>query len=70
MLVSLVAELVVIIVTGALEVPLNKQIEQWQPGAIPPEWREVRMRWDRNHRLRTYFGVAAFLCSVVALSNL
>ena len=70
MLVSLVAELVVIIVTGALEVPLNKQIEQWRPGAIPLEWHEVRTKWDRNHRLRTYFALAAFLCAVVALSSL
>ena len=70
MLVSLVAWLAVIVVTGALEVPLNKRIEQWQPGAIPPEWREVRTKWDGNHRLRTYFGLAAFLCAVVALSNL
>ena len=56
-----------IVVTVAVEVPMNKQVVQWQPGAMPAEWMAVRDRWLRFHAVRTVLGVLSFGCAVGGL---
>lgn len=56
-----------IVVTLAIEVPMNKQVVLWHPGAMPAEWAAVRGRWLRFHVVRTVLGVMAFGCAVVGL---
>jgi hypothetical protein len=63
---SLFASLLVIVITMVLEVPLNNKFARWEPEKIPDDWQLMRDAWLRNHWLRTYFGIAAFLFSLVA----
>lgn len=65
---SLFASLLVIVITMALEVPLNNKFARWGSGKIPDDWQLLRDAWLRNHWLRTYFGIAAFLFSLAACS--
>ena len=64
--ISFFASLLVIVITMALEVPLNNKFARWEPGKIPDDWQLLRDAWLRNHWLRTYFGIAAFLFSLAA----
>ena len=62
---SLFASVLVIVITMALEVPLNNKFARWEPKKVPDDWELLRDAWLRNHWLRTYFGIAAFLFSLV-----
>ena len=56
-----------IVVTLAIEVPINQQVVTWQPGAMPPNWATLRDRWWRFHAVRSGMGVGAFVFAVLGL---
>ncbi|HLI75802.1 MAG TPA: DUF1772 domain-containing protein [Acidobacteriaceae bacterium] len=58
--------LLAIVVTVAVEVPMNKQIAAWDAGAVPANWAAIRDRWLQFHTLRTVAGGVAFACAVLA----
>ncbi len=53
-----------IIVTLAIEVPMNKQIAAWDADAVPAHWAAIRDRWLTFHNVRTAAGVCAFVCAL------
>lgn len=57
-----------IVVTLAIEVPMNKQIAVWDPAAVPANWAEIRDRWLLFHNVRTAAGVFAFVCALGGLA--
>jgi Domain of unknown function (DUF1772) len=61
---------VVLVITMALEVPINRQVASWTAGAAPANWAAVRDRWLWNHLARTGVGVLAFACAATALCEL
>jgi hypothetical protein len=61
---------IVLVITIALEVPINRQVAAWTAGAAPVNWTAVRDRWLWHHLARTVVGVVAFLCAAAALSEL
>jgi uncharacterized membrane protein len=61
--------LVVLAISIGLEVPLNKQIQLWTPGAAPAEWMAIRDRWLWNHLCRAIAAVSAFVCAAIAASR-
>jgi hypothetical protein len=63
-----VCALVAILVTVRLEVPMNKMISSWTPGAAPANWAAIRDQWLRNHLVRSIAGVLGFLCALGGLS--
>lgn len=54
-------------VTLAGNVPINKQVQSWDVAKPPPEWAELRDRWERLHTIRTMFIVAGFALLVAAV---
>ena len=64
---GLVASVLVVALTVALEVPINDRTSTWKSGNIPDDWQHFRDAWLRNHWWRTWCGVAGFLCSLVAM---
>jgi Domain of unknown function (DUF1772) len=45
--------------------PANAQIRAWRPTDAPPaDWRTVRARWERAHRVRRVLLAAAALASL------
>ena len=56
-----------IVITVRVEVPLNRTIALWTPGAAPPDWSLLRDRWLWHHWTRTIASIIAFLCATVGL---
>jgi len=56
------------LVTVIVNVPINREMQRWQPNAAPAEWKRLRDRWERFHSIRTLLvvpGFALFAASVV-----
>ena len=68
--VAAVLTAIVLVITIALEVPINRKVASWTPGAAPANWTAVRDRWLWYHLARTVVGLLAFLCAAAALSEL
>ena len=45
-----------IVVTVAIEVPINKQVVTWDPQALPENFVAIRERWLQFHVVRTVMG--------------
>ena len=68
--VAAVLTAIVLAITIALEVPINRRVASWSAGAAPANWTAVRDRWLWYHLARTVVGLLAFLCAAAALSEL
>jgi uncharacterized membrane protein len=51
--------IVALIVTLAVEVPIDRQIEQWTVATLPSDWKELRDRWEFYHAIRTFVSIGA-----------
>ena len=49
---------VALVITLAVEVPIDNQIRAWTPALLPDNWREMRDRWEAFHVARTFAAVA------------
>jgi len=66
MVVATVAAVGVIIVTAKWEVPMNNEIVKWIAGNEPADWIGTRDMWLHYHWLRTWIGVASFVCALLS----
>jgi uncharacterized membrane protein len=48
------------LVTVLVNVPINREVQTWQPNAPPAEWKRLRDRWERFHSIRTLLVVSGF----------
>ena len=48
-----------LIVTLAVEVPIDNQIKVWTIATLPADWQALRERWEFYHALRTFVSIAA-----------
>jgi hypothetical protein len=60
-------EVIVLVITMAVEIPINTQVQSWQAGSAPPTWMAIRDRWLRYHWMRTVVGVCSFACAAIGL---
>jgi uncharacterized membrane protein len=63
-LAGLVLMIGVLVVTLAVEVPIDNQINNWTVDTLPADWTAIRSRWASFHTLRTFLSlgsVAAFI---------
>lgn len=51
--------IVALIVTLAIEVPIDGQIEQWTVATLPSDWQQLRDRWEFYHTIRTFVSIGA-----------
>jgi uncharacterized membrane protein len=54
-----------LVVTLAVEVPIDNQIRVWTVATLPRNWEALRDRWEWFHALRTFMSIGA-LISVTA----
>lgn len=59
--------MVTLVVTLIVELPIVKQIKQWNPETIPDDWQAIRDRWLRFHTLRVFPAMISFLLYVLAI---
>jgi uncharacterized membrane protein len=67
-IVAATLEAMVLIITVAINIPINNEVQSWQAGSAPLRWMAVRDRWLRFHWLRTAVGVGAFATAVIGLA--
>jgi len=66
---ALLAMIAVLVITLAVEVPIDNQIKVWTTATLPSDWADIRQRWANFHTLRTFVslgGVAAVVAAALA----
>ena len=48
-----------LVITLAVEVPIDNRIETWTAATLPAVWRSIRSRWELWHTVRTFASIAA-----------
>jgi uncharacterized membrane protein len=56
-----------LVITTAIEVPINNQVVTWTKGNVPDNWQQVRNRWQYYNVIRVIFSVLGFLLFAAAI---
>ena len=54
-----------LVVTLAVEVPIDNQIEAWTAATLPGDWRSIQSRWELWHTIRTFLSIAAVIAIII-----
>ena len=63
---SLVLMVGVLVVTLAVEVPIDNKIKSWSVDTLPADWTAIRARWAAFHTFRTFLSLASVAAAVAA----
>jgi uncharacterized membrane protein len=55
-----------LVITLAVEVPIDNQIETWTATTLPADWRSIQARWELFHTIRTFLSIAAVIAVTVS----
>jgi hypothetical protein len=69
MLTALILFVAALVITLAVEVPIDNQIKMWTDATTPANWESVRDRWQHFHTARTFLTLASILSFTFALLN-
>ena len=56
---SFLLMVVTLIITVAIEVPIDNQIKTWTATTTPANWESLRHTWDQFHTARTFTSIAS-----------
>jgi uncharacterized membrane protein len=65
-LAGLLLMIAVLVITLAIEVPIDNLIANWSEATLPADWQEIRARWAAFHTLRTFLALGAVAAAVGA----
>jgi uncharacterized membrane protein len=57
-----------LVITLAVEVPIDNQIEVWTAATLPGDWRSIQSRWEAFHTVRTFLSIGAVVAATVSLA--
>jgi len=55
---SFLLMVVTLIITVAVEVPIDNKIKTWTEATVPANWQALRHTWDQFHTARTFTSIA------------
>ena len=55
-----------LVVTLAVEVPIDNQIQNWTAATLPGDWRSIQSRWELWHTIRTFLSIAALTAVTIS----
>ena len=55
---------ITLIITVAVEVPIDNQIKTWTESTLPADWESLCNKWDQFHTIRTFTSIAS-LCFLI-----
>jgi len=58
--ISFVLMVITLIITVAVEVPIDNQIKTWTAETIPANWQSLRQTWNEFHTIRTFTSISSF----------
>ena len=56
---SFLLMVITLIITVAIEVPIDNQIKTWTASTAPANWESLRHTWDQFHTIRTFTSIAS-----------
>jgi uncharacterized membrane protein len=56
---SFLLMVITLIITVAIEVPIDNQIKGWTENSLPADWQSLRLRWDQFHTIRTFTSLTS-----------
>jgi len=57
-----------LVITTAIEVPINRQVITWTDDNYPSDWEDLRRRWQYFNVVRTVMALLSFAMFTVALA--
>jgi Domain of unknown function (DUF1772) len=60
------SQLASLVLTGAVELPINSTVLTWAPHDPPAGWEQTRDRWHAVHTLRTATSLVGLGCAMAA----
>lgn len=57
--ISLALMILTLVITVAVEVPIDNQIKTWTETTLPADWESLRQTWNRFHTIRTFTSIAS-----------
>ncbi|HVD80518.1 MAG TPA: anthrone oxygenase family protein, partial [Propionibacteriaceae bacterium] len=54
---ALLLMIAVLVITVAVEVPIDNMIATWTDATLPQDWQDIRARWAAFHTLRTFVSL-------------
>jgi len=57
---------VALVLTLAVEVPIDNQIQDWTAATLPADWRSIQSRWELFHTIRTFTSIAALIAVTIS----
>jgi uncharacterized membrane protein len=55
-----------LIVTLAVEVPIDNRIQAWTVATLPADWRSIQWRWELWHTIRSFLSIAAVVTATTS----
>jgi uncharacterized membrane protein len=55
-----------LVITLAVEVPIDNQIQDWTAATLPADWRRIQSRWELFHTIRTFISIAAVIAVTIS----
>jgi hypothetical protein len=65
-MIGLLLMIAVMVITLAVEVPIDNLIANWTEATLPGDWQAIRARWSAFHTLRTFLSLGAVAAAVGA----
>lgn len=66
---SFLLMIITLIITVALEVPIDNQIKTWTAATVPVNWEALRLKWDRFHSIRTFTSILSTVFFIWGLTR-
>jgi uncharacterized membrane protein len=54
-----------LVVTLAVEIPIDNRIQAWTAATLPADWRSIQSRWEVWHTIRTFLSIAAVVAVTI-----
>jgi uncharacterized membrane protein len=58
--------LAALVITLAVEVPIDNRIQAWTVATLPVDWRSIQWRWELWHTVRTFTSIAAVVTATIS----
>ena len=55
-----------LVITLAVEVPIDNRIQTWTAATLPADWRSIQSRWELWHTVRTFVSIAAVVAATIS----
>jgi uncharacterized membrane protein len=55
-----------LVITLAVEVPIDNRIETWTAATLPADWRSIQSRWELWHTIRTFLSIGAVVAATIS----